>query len=281
MRPALFDELVCWLKQRFTIVTFSDLAMRRFGGKPPLVLSFDDGYKDFIDIVVPIVEKHKLRVNQNLIPTALESGLPPMNVQLQDFIRTAPAGLLREISLPGLPAGADPGQRVKFALQASKALKSHPIAMQKEIFAELQAYFQRFDGFRPTPVMSIEEARQISAVHEIGAHSFEHATMAEETDAYLREDIDLCFRYFETRLDMRPNVYALANGSGRPGQAELIRTAGFDHVLLTGDEFSRPSNWLHNRFTMFGSTGAETRFRALGGFKNPLGLKAPVPEKLS
>ena len=98
INPALFDDLVSWLKRIFVIVTFGDLRTRQFGSRPPLILSFDDGYKDFIDIVVPIVEKHGLRVNQNLIPAALDSGFPPMNVQLQDFIRTAPAALLREDS---------------------------------------------------------------------------------------------------------------------------------------------------------------------------------------
>ena len=172
MKPALFDELVSWLKHSFAIVTFAELATFRRGGRPALILSFDDGYKDFIDIVVPIVEKHRLRVNQNLIPSALDSGLPPMNVQLQDFILTAPAALLRESPLPGLPSGADPENRVKSGLQASRALKNRPIVEQKAILPRLQLIFQRFDGFRTTPVMSVEEARQIATVHEIGAHSF-------------------------------------------------------------------------------------------------------------
>lgn len=269
MKPALFDELVSWLKRRFAIVTFADLGLRNFGGRPPLILSFDDGYKDFIEVVVPIVEKHGLRVNQNLIPAALDSGLPPMNVQLQDFVRTAPTALLRETPLPGLPAGADPDERIKSGLRASKALKNCPIAKQKEIFAKLEPDFQRFDGFRPTPVMSIEEARQVASWHEIGAHSFEHATMAEETDAYLTEDINKCIRFFKTRLGIRPTVYAFANGSARASQLELIQAAGLDHVLLTGEQFSRPSNWLHKRFTMFGSTITEARFRALGGLRSP------------
>jgi peptidoglycan/xylan/chitin deacetylase (PgdA/CDA1 family) len=271
--PALFDELVSWLKQRFTVVTFEELSTCKRGVKPFLILSFDDGYKDFIDIVVPIVEKHRVRVNQNLIPTALETGLPPMNVQLQDFIQTAPAALLREIPLPGLPRGADPENRVRSGRHASEVFKNRPIEEQKKIFTKLQPEFQRFDGFHTTPVMSVEEARQIATVHEIGSHSFEHANMAEETDAYLRDDIDKCFDYFQTQLKIRPIVYAFANGSARPEQTEVIRAAGFRHVLLTGDGFSHRSNWLHKRFTMFAKTMAEAKFRALGGLKSPPKLR--------
>lgn len=268
IKPALFDELISWLKARFYVVTFGELQIAKRGAKPFLVISFDDGYKDFIDVVVPIVEKHRLRVNQNLIPTALETGLPPMNVQLQDFIQTAPAALLRETTLPGLPGGADPKNRVKSGQQASSAFKNRPIDEQKKLFAELQLAFQRFDNFQPTPVMSVEEALQITAVHEIGSHSFEHASMGAETDAYLRADVDKCIDYFERRLRFRPSVYALPNGSARPGQTELIHAAGFRHVLLTGEAFSGRANWLHKRFTMFAKTITEAKFRALGGLSS-------------
>jgi peptidoglycan/xylan/chitin deacetylase (PgdA/CDA1 family) len=269
MKPALFDELVGWLKQRFRIITFAELETLTPGGKPPLILSFDDGYKDFVDIVAPMLEKHGVRANQNLIPSALDTGLPPMNVQLQDFIGSAPAALLRETPLPGLPGGAEPNNRAAAGMRSSWVFKNRPIAEQKRIFALLQESFRRFDGFRTTPVMSVKEALQIAQTHELGAHSFEHANMAEETDDYLREDARNCLEYFETRLGLRPSVYAFANGSVRSGQAEIVRAAGFQHVLLTGERFSRRSNWLHDRVTMYGKTYAEARFRALGGFKLP------------
>ena len=108
MTPALFDDLIAWLKQRFRILVFGDLETFEPGGKPPLILSFDDGYKDFIDNVAPILEKHGVRVNQNVLPGAIESGLPPMNVMLQDFIASAPAALLRERRCRGFRRGRIP-----------------------------------------------------------------------------------------------------------------------------------------------------------------------------
>ena len=166
MSSACLDDLIAWLKRRFRIVVFGDLATFEPGGKPPLILSFDDGYKDFIDNAAPILEKHGVRVNQNVLPGAIESGLPPLNVMLQDFIASAPAALLREAPLPGLPQGADPERRCASCLRASAALKNRPISEQKAIFTELQRTFSRFEGFRPTAMMSLEEVRQISLAHE-------------------------------------------------------------------------------------------------------------------
>lgn len=271
MTPSLFDDLVAWLKQRFSIVAFRDLATLAANAKPPLILSFDDGYKDFIEVVVPILERHRVIANQNIVVNVVESGRPPMNVELQDFIATAPAALLREVALPGLPQGADPSDRSGSGRRASRALKWRPIAEQKVIFAEMEQQFLRFDGFRPTKMMSVEDVREVVQAGEIGVHSYEHASMASESDDYLREDVRRCREYFRDRLGFATEIYAFPNGSFRQGQDELLRAVGYQHVLCIGEAFSRREEWRHPRLTMFATSSVEARFRALGG------LKAPFP----
>ena len=268
MDPKLFDDLISWLKKRFSIVTFGDLANLPPGGKPSVILSFDDGYKDFIEYAAPVLEKHRIRVNHNVIPSVIECGRPPMNVALQDFIAAAPSALLREVALPGLPNGADPNDRNRCCLRASAAFKNRPIAEQKAIFLDLEKEIARFDGFRETPVMSLEEVLQISQVHEIGAHSFEHASMEFETDDYLQEDARLCRQYFADQLDQEVKIYAFPNGSANPRQSAIISACGFDHVLGVGETYSRPDAWLHSRFTLHAKTNQEARARALGWFNH-------------
>ena len=271
MTPSLFDDLVAWLKQRFSIVAFRDLATLAPNAKPPLILSLDDGYKDFIEVVVPILESHRVVANQNIVVSVVETGRPPMNVELQDFIAAAPAALLREVPLPGLPQGADPSDRSGSGRIASRALKWRPIAEQKLIFAEIEQQFRRFDGFRPTRMMSVEDIVEVAQASEIGVHSYEHASMASESDDYLREDVRRCREYFRDRLGFATTIYAFPNGSFRQGQDELLRAAGYQHVLCVGEAFSRREEWRHPRLTMFAASSAELRFRALGG------LKAPFP----
>jgi peptidoglycan/xylan/chitin deacetylase (PgdA/CDA1 family) len=80
--PTLFDELLTFAKHEFAVVTIAEL--REKSRKPKLVLSFDDGYRDFATTAVPILRKHGLRANQNIIPRCVETGLPPLNVMAKD-----------------------------------------------------------------------------------------------------------------------------------------------------------------------------------------------------
>ncbi len=269
--PRHFDELVGWLKSRFRIVTFRDLGELVPHGKPPLILSFDDGYRDFVDVVAPILERYGVAANQNVIPSSIETGRPPLNVILQDFIGQAPASLLKEITITGLSSPLDPDDRSASGLSASAALKSRPIGEQKDIIAGLEAAFRKFDAFSTVPMLTLDHVRQVAGIHEIGAHSFEHATMEAETADYLRADAARCRDWFRRYLASEPEVYAFPNGSARPGQSEIVRDSGYQTVLLVGERFSRPQGWLHPRFTMYGDSAGELRFRALGALVGPGG----------
>lgn len=266
LSPRIFDELIGWLKARFQIMRFAELDVAEASNRPPLILSFDDGYLDFAEIVAPILEKHGLAANQNVVPACVESGLPPANVLVQDFIGQAPAALLAEVPFPGFIGRVDPSARVRDGLRISSAIKRRPIAEQRVILAGLVPHFARFDSFRPTPMMGAATLRQLTGTHEIGAHSFEHATMTAETNAYLAEDMVRCRRWFSETLGLRPSVYAFPNGACRPGQAEAVHAAGFKHVLLVGNGFSRPLAWCHHRFNFHAQSSCEARFRATGGF---------------
>ena len=269
MKPELFEDLVCWLKENFRIVTFAELPTLAPRGKPPLILSFDDGYKDFIEVVMPILARHRVRVNQNVIPASIDSGRPPMNVMLQDFIGTAPLSLLRELAIPGLTREIDPTDRVRYGIRASALLKNRPIAEQSTLFKKLDEFFERFDGFRTTAMLTLDDVRQIVTEHEIGAHSFEHASMAVESDDYLQLDLKRCRTYFEKRFDFLPHIYAFPNGSCRPGQIDRVLASGFDHVLLVGNGWSDATARCHHRFGLHANTLPEAKFRALGSFRRP------------
>ena len=261
LAPDLFDDLLGFVTREFAVVTFGQLGDR--SSKPKLVLSFDDGYRDFVTHAVPAMKRHGVRANQNIIPKCVETGLPPLNVLAQDFVGKAPADLVSTLRVPGYSGPRDRS----FSTHLSHFLKMRPQSEQDELEAVLAPQFFAWDAFEPTPMMDTEEVSSLSQ-HELGAHSFAHASMEFETDNYLREDVKRCADWFGEKLSRPMRIYAFPNGSCRQGQAELVIEHGVDHVLLVQDAFDRDPH-VHRRFTFHAYSRAEVRFRAVGGFASP------------
>lgn len=260
--PALFDELLAFLQSEFRLTTFDEAADHPAGAaRPAAIVSFDDGYKDFIEIAAPILRRRGIRCNHNLIPACIESGLPPLNVLAQDFVGQAPTALLKKLEVPGFQLDArDP----RLGARLSAFLKNRAHGEQRALADTLLPQFRAWDGFRPTPMMDGADVRQIQDEHELGAHSYEHATMQFETNEYLAEDVRRCQAYFQDRFGIRVNIYAFPNGDCGPGQAEIVEAAGIEHVLLVGEKFDTQAR-RHHRFTFHARSRSEARFRAAGG----------------
>lgn len=268
VRPADFDALLSWLKKEYAFLTFGELRDYR-GKKQPLVLSFDDGYSDFIDIAAPILQKHGIRANQNVVPLCADSGRPPMNVQLGEFIFHAAAPLLRETRLPGLPNGADPDFRARDALRCSSIFKNLPIEEQRRIFDLIAPKIMDVSGACFIKMMSREQIHHISDMgHEVGAHSVEHASMSSESKEYLISDAHNCRVWIQAVTGKVPEVYAFPNGAAVHGQAKIVHDQGYKYVLMVGETFSRTDDWCCSRFTMHGKDLRELKFRALGSLGN-------------
>lgn len=259
LAPALFDELISYLKKEFHICLFAE-AERIQTDKPKLILSFDDGYKDFIDYAVPILDKHKVAVNQNVIPYSIETGLPPVNVLLQDFIGKAPTELLKKI-----PLDIDPdADRNEMGRKASFAIKYLPEAEFVPKRAALLDFMLDYPEFLCASAMTKKDILELSAVHEIGAHSFEHLSMENQHEAYFLQDLKKCKAYFLEQLALDCSIYAFPNGSATQEQIRQAKTQGFDNILLVGDKYSTSRSGVFNRFTFDAHTMDEAKYKSFG-----------------
>lgn len=60
-----FELLINYLSKYYTIIPFFDAEKKTL--KPKLILSFDDGYYDFIEHAMPILKKKGLPANHNIV----------------------------------------------------------------------------------------------------------------------------------------------------------------------------------------------------------------------
>lgn len=265
LKPEIFDDLLGFLRENFEVALFRELNKPK-SYKPLAVISFDDGYYNFIEYALPLLEKHGLRANMNIIPACVESGKPMWNIRLYDFLNSAPKSLINEIHFSGFDYKLNNDNfdsKLRYGLKISRFLKNRPRTEREELLEQIESLMSKIE-FRQTRMMNAEEIKQIAQTHEIGVHSFSHESMEFEENSFFEEDLRKCFRYFEDKLLIPLEIYAFPNGSYRPEQIEILQDRGIKHTLLVGEDYAKVGENVYSRFTIYGSTKMETRFQALG-----------------
>jgi|APLak6261679142_1056127.scaffolds.fasta_scaffold00098_35 peptidoglycan/xylan/chitin deacetylase (PgdA/CDA1 family) len=265
LSPELFDELLTFVRSRFYVTTFAGLA-HNDTGKPPLVLSFDDGYFDFVEYAMPILDKHRLSANQNIIAQSALTGRPPDVVRVCDFLGHAPRSLIDEIKLPGLRPLEDESvaAKARYGTELCSLLKMRSRTEAAPLWAEVERHMSRCD-FPMSRMMTVSDVRSAAATHEIGSHSFSHDTMSFEADTFFEDDLARSEAFFRDQLHIPLRIYAFPNGGSRPSQIKHLEgRRGIEHILLVGDDFSSANGRVHKRFNFYARSPAEARIRAMG-----------------
>ncbi len=263
LAPEVFEAMLTWLKRHCELRTLGDLESEPWpDDRPVAILSFDDGYGDFLEYAMPILDRHGVRVNQNVIPACVESGMPPPNVHLLDVLDAVPAGRLDALRLPGLDAPAlaraDP---IRLGVLAAAHVKACSRAEREERLRRLREALPELAGPPLRRMLSAGEVAECARSHEIGVHSYEHDSMGHESDEHFEEDLRRCREWFGERLGRAPTIYAFPNGSYREAQVRRARGEGIEHVLLVGERAAAREGGVHHRVTTFGRAPADMRFR--------------------
>src|SRR5271154_6101343 len=66
LNPQVFEGLLEYLSCNFEVCLFGE-EQAGDGATPQAILSFDDGYYDFVEIAMPLLAKYKMRANMNVI----------------------------------------------------------------------------------------------------------------------------------------------------------------------------------------------------------------------
>jgi peptidoglycan/xylan/chitin deacetylase (PgdA/CDA1 family) len=266
LTPELFEELLAFVTPRFFVTTFAQ-ATRNDTNRPTLILSFDDGYYDYLEYAAPLMRKYGVPSNQNVVARSVIDGQPPPIVRLCDFLGAAPRSLIDEIRLPGFTgrlSSGDDMDKVRYGNALCWFLKMRPQAEAAADWQAVNEIITQLDGFRASRMMTAPEIRQVAGEHEIGSHSFGHASMEFESDAYFEADTDRAEQFFRETLGLPMDVYAFPNGSARPSQVAALERRGVAHILLAGDKYARVGARVYERFNFYADSVSEVRLRALG-----------------
>jgi peptidoglycan/xylan/chitin deacetylase (PgdA/CDA1 family) len=270
LKPSEFEALLFQLTPHVYFATFATYqeALARKPARPVVVLSFDDGYRDFVDYAMPILAKHRVRANLNIITDAIESGNVPWNVDLYERLNQCSDAELDLLHLPGfdgaraLARGGRPG----FGLALARLLKNRTQISRNELLAGL--WEQLSPARQPgRTMMSVRDVGEVHSEHELGLHSDAHESMRFESDAFFVADFRQCAERFRRWTGTAASIYAFPNGSYRNRQVQWLGEQGIEHVLLVDECVEREPYATYTvwpRTSLRGQSDSERLLESLG-----------------
>lgn len=230
------------------------------------VLSFDDGYADWFDHVVPELLAQKIPATFFVTSAQLNCAKP--------FWHERVAVALAKRGLNGLPDGfkqnvsLSAGNGLAGAIAAAQhRLKYLPLSEREAAIAELEADLPPCDDYRPFSTADLIRLRD--AGFQIGGHSKHHPILATCDSVMAKDEIGGCKEELEAIL--REPVTAFAYPNGRPesdfnaSHVALVKAAGYRCAVTTAPGVSRATTdpFQLPRFTPWARSSWRSAFQML------------------
>jgi len=238
IRPELFRKLLIYASKHYTVTTFAALDSIK-SRKPLLILSFDDGYFDFVENAMPLLQEFRLPANHNLINACLNGQFVIWTQRLNTiFNHLKQSGINQDaniLELTGYQLTADNWHR--YYLLVFRYLLGCSMEVKLQLINRLEQRYGVQSNYR---MINWAEAAELSKNNvEIGCHTYNHDSLQQITDTLvLQQEINASKKELEQRLGLTIDVIALPNGQFSEKVIEHSQSAGFRYILMP--ELNRP-----------------------------------------
>jgi len=246
-----FRQQMIWLRRRCVPLSADEFAGSLDagrGGKPRVLVTFDDGYRDFHDVAYPILDELRIPCLV-FIATSFIGGTKLIWTDVVDAV--AHRTEQRSAHLPGdagqpLPLQT-PAHRSQFALRTKQRLKALSDHERRAALAALLAELRvpRPNELVPRQMLNWDEVRATMPLATFGGHSHEHPILASLGDAEQDADLRTCTDTMRRELGVAPRYFAYPNGTRddfTPVTAALLQKLGYQLAFTTIPGLNGPAS---------------------------------------
>lgn len=271
LHASLFDTHMRTLREYFNVLPLGEAVDRLHDGTLPpraACVTFDDGYRDNVEVALPILRRHGLQATF-FIATGFLDGGRMFNDTVIEALRAMPGEVadLEDFGL-GRVSISTPVARRQAIDKVLRAVKYLPPERRTAAVDRLASRCGR-----PLPrdlMMDSPQVRSLAdAGMEIGAHTVNHPILTQVPIETAREEISGSKIHLQELLQRPIDVFAYPNGvPGKDYAAEhvpVVRDAGFKAAVSTswGAADTTTDVYQLPRFTPWDRTPAKFAARML------------------
>jgi peptidoglycan/xylan/chitin deacetylase (PgdA/CDA1 family) len=228
-----FRQQMLWLREHCSIVepsAFRDACSAPPRVRPGVLVTFDDGYRDYHDVAYPILRELRIPA-VNFVATAFVDD--PARTFWWDQVDVAAWGSSRaRVELPWQPGhliALDKAGRERVRMDVRRYIWSRP---DDERTATLEALWSALDVGSADlrierQVMTWDEIRAVSELTTIGGHTHTHPLMSRVDEPRLRSEVSTCRDRISAHTSV-PAMFAYPSGAMSDTAKRVVREEGFD-----------------------------------------------------
>jgi len=236
-----FYNLLTYLSKHYEIIHFSDLK-KVASTKNKLILSFDDGYYDFYEIVLPILTNKNIKANHNIVNICANSNAiiwtQKLNLIFNFYFSKQNLDCLenrfQKIDIPILKTSS---WQVKYR-QCFNALLNEKFSIRSQKLD----FLMNLDSIQTskTRMMNWNEINEcVKNNIEIGSHSYSHDNLSlldskDLLDFEIKNSID----EINNKLNINCSIVSLPNGKFNQCTLNYLVNLKTDYILKVDDNLS-------------------------------------------
>ncbi len=228
--------------------TIADRARDGVRARPAVLVTFDDGYRDYHDLAHPVLRELGIPALVFLATCFLDEG----GMMWTDTVEWAALSTRRDrVRLPWTEGAAtalpDDAARAALGERARLHLKRLPDDERRAAMAALLDELGAPPA-RPREMLTWDEARRTMDVTRFGGHSHTHPILSRLDRAAAEREIRTCRDRIAAETGVVPTAFAYPNGRPEDYTAEtqaILRGLGFTAAYATSEGIAGPkTDWM-------------------------------------
>ncbi|MFI5203015.1 MAG: polysaccharide deacetylase family protein [Flavobacteriales bacterium] len=232
VRPDFFENFVLYLKQNYDMVLFSEIQHK--GSRPKAILSFDDGYRDFLEHALPILMKYNVPCNLNLVNDCLNGTEIIWTQKLNDLFKYFKEHAIYEddtLKKLGLSYGLCDNNWRSYHYQFYMKLLHLKGQDRNALLTNLGL---RYSVNSNCKMLTWEDVTYCIKNHkvEIGTHTYGHESLVTlSSDSEFDSQIKKSITEFKDKLGIDVKILAFPNGAYNGDVIEYASHIGLTYLL--------------------------------------------------
>lgn len=210
----VFDDILKYIIKNYNVINLSQINEKNNGSKKRLVITFDDGYKDFITYALPLLKKYNLNA---VLSVVAQTVIGKNDIWTQKLNKIVEAYYKESIPINFILNNIHFNFNISKKNVAQTAFDIYSLIMNESDFV-INDILKILENnlkheYDKTEMLSIDDIKQISdAGIEIASHSMTHKILISK-NVDLSEEIAQSKILIESLINKPVNTFAFPNGA--------------------------------------------------------------------